>query len=55
MLMDVFSNLLKRRYFVEISVQEIAEEAMLNRNTFYLHYPDKTTLLLAMTDRAFAT
>ena len=53
MLMGAFSNLLKIKRFEEISVQEIAEEATLNRNTFYLHYPDKNALLLAMTESRF--
>jgi len=34
-------------------VQEIADEATLNRATFYLHYPDKSALLQAMTDSRF--
>ncbi len=53
MLMDALARLLKRKKFEDISVQEIADEATLNRNTFYLHYPDKTALLLAMTESRF--
>lgn len=53
MLMEALANLLKRREFDEISVQEIADEATLNRATFYLHYPDKNSLLLAMTAERF--
>ena len=53
MLMDALAKLLRKREFEQISVQEIAEEATLNRNTFYLHYPDKTALLLAMTESRF--
>jgi AcrR family transcriptional regulator len=34
-------------------VQEIADEATLNRATFYLHYPDKNALLQAMSDVRF--
>src|SRR6202043_2624303 len=37
----------------DISVQEIADEATLNRATFYLHYPDKNALLQAMTGERF--
>jgi AcrR family transcriptional regulator len=53
MLMDALAKLLKQKEFEAISVQEIAEEAGLNRNTFYLHYPDKAALLLAMTESRF--
>jgi len=53
MLMDSLARLLVRKEFEDISVQEIAEEATLNRATFYLHYPDKNALLRAMTDERF--
>jgi AcrR family transcriptional regulator len=42
-----------KKEFEEISVQEIADEATLNRATFYLHYPDKNALLQAMTETRF--
>src|ERR1700744_629900 len=53
MLMEALSRLLIKKEFEEISVQEIADEAMLNRATFYLHYPDKNALLQAMTGTRF--
>lgn len=53
MLMDSLAKLLKEGNFENISVQEIADEATLNRNTFYLHYPDKIALLQAMTESRF--
>src|SRR5580704_19103298 len=53
MLMDALARLLNRKEFEDISVQEIADEATLNRATFYLHYPDKSALLQAMTDVRF--
>jgi AcrR family transcriptional regulator len=53
MLMDSLTRLLTKKEFEEISVQEIADEATLNRATFYLHYPDKSALLQAMTDVRF--
>ena len=53
MLMDSLVRLLKKKEFEEISVQEIADEATLNRATFYLHYPDKNALLQAMTGARF--
>src|SRR5580698_9254876 len=49
MLMDALAKLLNQKEFEEISIQEIADEATLNRATFYLHYPDKNALLQAMT------
>src|ERR1700738_4885175 len=53
MLMDALAKLLIKKEFEDISVQEIAYEATLNRATFYLHYPDKNALLQAMTDVRF--
>jgi AcrR family transcriptional regulator len=53
MLMDSLAKLLTKKEFEDISVQEIADEATLNRATFYLHYPDKAALLQAMTDVRF--
>src|ERR1700733_756686 len=45
MLMDGLARLLMKKEFEDISVQDIADEATLNRATFYLHYPDKNALL----------
>jgi AcrR family transcriptional regulator len=53
MLMDSLAKLLAEKEFEDISVQEIADEATLNRATFYLHYPDKGALLQAMSDVRF--
>jgi AcrR family transcriptional regulator len=53
MLMEALARLLDRKDFDQISIQEIAAEATLNRATFYLHYPDKNALLLAMTATRF--
>lgn len=53
MLADALSRLLNGKEFEDISIQEISDEAGLNRATFYLHYPDKNALLLAMTDARF--
>jgi len=53
MLMDALAKLLTKKEFEDISVQEIADEATLNRATFYLHYPDKNALLQAMTETRF--
>ena len=53
MLMDSLAKLLIKKAFEDISIQEIADEATLNRATFYLHYPDKNALLQAMTEYRF--
>jgi AcrR family transcriptional regulator len=53
LLMEALVRLLSRKEFQDISVQEIADEATLNRATFYLHYPDKSALLKAMTEARF--
>jgi AcrR family transcriptional regulator len=53
MLMDSLAKLLIKKDFEDISIQEIADEATLNRATFYLHYPDKNALLQAMTGVRF--
>jgi len=53
MLLEALSRLLKKKELEDISVQDIADEAALNRATFYLHYPDKNALLQAMTESRF--
>ena len=53
MLMESLAKLLSKKEFYEISVQDITDEATLNRATFYLHYPDKNALLQAMTGARF--
>ena len=53
MLMEALARLLTKREFDDVSVQEIADEATLNRATFYLHYADKNALLQAMTESRF--
>src|SRR5450631_4903006 len=53
MLMDSLAKLLAKKELEDISIQEIADEATLNRATFYLHYPDKNALLQAMAAERF--
>jgi AcrR family transcriptional regulator len=53
LLMEALAKLLIHKSFDEISVQEISDEATLNRATFYLHYPDKNALLQAMAAARF--
>ncbi|KRM96053.1 hypothetical protein FC19_GL001120 [Liquorilactobacillus aquaticus DSM 21051] len=40
-----FEELLEEQPFEEITVKQLVESAMIHRNTFYLHYPDKYHLL----------
>jgi AcrR family transcriptional regulator len=53
MLVEALARLLIKKEFEDLSVQEIADEATLNRATFYLHYADKNALLHAMTESRF--
>ncbi len=53
LLIDALGKLLRKRDFNELSVQEIVDEADLTRATFYLHYPDKGSLLQAMSAERF--
>src|SRR5580698_9270292 len=53
MLMEALARLLTKKEFEDVSVQEIADDATLNRATFYLHYADKNALLQAMTESRF--
>jgi AcrR family transcriptional regulator len=53
MLMESLAKLLIHNNFDDISIQEIADEATLNRATFYLHYADKNALLQAMAAARF--
>ena len=42
---DAFFALLNEKTFEKITVADIAEKAVINRGTFYLHYKDKFDLL----------
>ncbi|HEY9126058.1 MAG TPA: TetR/AcrR family transcriptional regulator, partial [Acidobacteriaceae bacterium] len=53
LLQGALESLMRTRSFEEISVQEIAEAATVNRATFYDHYNDKFGLLDAMVAGGF--
>jgi AcrR family transcriptional regulator len=53
LLQQALSELLTRKEFDKISVQDIAEAATVNRATFYDHYPDKYALLECMIGTRF--
>ncbi|WP_455714910.1 TetR/AcrR family transcriptional regulator [Anaerosporobacter sp.] len=42
---EAFLRLIQTKGYERITIQDIAEEAMINRNTFYLHYVDKPDLM----------
>ena len=48
LLQGALGNLMQAKSFDEISVQDITEDATVNRATFYDHYTDKFALLEAM-------
>ncbi|PTK65549.1 TetR/AcrR family transcriptional regulator, partial [Staphylococcus haemolyticus] len=45
-----FTDLLKKKDLDKITVQDISNQADINRGTFYLHYEDKYMLLTDMED-----
>ena len=53
LLQRALTGLMQTRSFEEISVQDIAEAATVNRATFYDHYDDKFALLDAMIASGF--
>jgi AcrR family transcriptional regulator len=55
MLQQAMTELLREKEFVDITVQDIAEGADLNRATFYKHFLDKHDLLNAIVRERFQT
>jgi AcrR family transcriptional regulator len=48
LLQDAFRDLIKKMPYAEISVLHIAEQATVNRATFYAHYVDKQDLAVSI-------
>ena len=44
MIMEAFIHLVEAKGYDNITIQEIADEAMINRATFYSHFKDKQDL-----------
>jgi AcrR family transcriptional regulator len=42
---EAFLTLIQTKGYERITIQDIADKAMINRNTFYLHYVDKPDLM----------
>jgi len=42
---ESFLRLVQTKEYERITIQDIANQAMINRNTFYLHYEDKSKLM----------
>lgn len=54
LLLDAFFSLLREKRFEEITVQDIAERATVNRATFYAHFVDKYALVDDLIRDSFA-
>jgi AcrR family transcriptional regulator len=53
LMQQALAKLLEKKEFEEISVQDIADAATINRATFYDHYTDKFSLLECMVGSRF--
>jgi AcrR family transcriptional regulator len=47
---EAFLKLIQQKGFDSVTIQDIANEALINRATFYLHYEDKFDLLKKMSN-----
>lgn len=52
MIIEAFIHLVEKSGFEQVTVQDIADEAMINRATFYAHYKDKQDLYETIFDYA---
>ena len=52
-ILQAFKNLVGQKGFQAISVQDITEQAGVNRATFYAHFPDKYILLQRSIEQEF--
>ncbi|MBP2660795.1 MAG: hypothetical protein H6Q69_3827 [Firmicutes bacterium] len=50
---DSFITLISEKSFESITINDISQEAQINRSTFYLHYTDKYELLEKTVDETF--
>lgn len=52
MIIEAFIKLVEKKGYEQVTIQDIAEEAMINRATFYAHYKDKPDLYETIFDYA---
>lgn len=52
MILEAFVKLVEEKGFEQLTVQDIADEAMINRATFYAHYKDKQDVFDQIFDTA---
>jgi AcrR family transcriptional regulator len=52
-ILQAFTDQIKRKGFEDIRVQDITEQAGINRATFYAHFPDKFALLQRSIEQEF--
>ncbi|MDM8214171.1 TetR/AcrR family transcriptional regulator [Enterococcus hirae] len=55
MIMEAFIKLVEEKGLDQVTVQDIASQAMINRATFYAHYKDKQDLYDQIFEYAFTT
>lgn len=52
---NALMQLIDEKGFSNVRMVDIAERAMVNRNTIYLHYETKEDIIISMVDEAFKT
>lgn len=55
LILDAFKHLLKTKGFEALTVQDLTKKALINRATFYAHFPDKYALLDHTVNMLFRT
>ena len=51
---EAMMTLLKKKEFNKIQIKELTDEAMVSRQTFYLHYQDKEALFKSCVELIFS-
>ncbi|MEH7318966.1 TetR/AcrR family transcriptional regulator, partial [Priestia megaterium] len=53
MIKESFIDLIQEKGYESITIRDIADNALINRATFYLHYVDKQDLVDKLIDEVF--